>query len=81
MASEKLRHERKAQAVSGNQDPLKDWIVATWRDMFGESGNARGQQLGENGRPTSIRRFTALSPIVIAAAAAAVFAPRLMPIR
>ena len=80
MASEKLRHERKAQAVSGNQDPLKDWIVATWRDMFGESGNARGQQLGENGRPTSIRRFTALSPIVIAAAAAAVFAPRLMPI-
>ncbi|EME19366.1 FtsK/SpoIIIE domain-containing protein [Rhodococcus triatomae] len=64
--------------MSGNQDPLKDWIVATWRDMFGDSGNARSQQLSENARPTHIGRFLPLSLIVIAAAAAAVCAPRLI---
>ncbi|MFF0818077.1 FtsK/SpoIIIE domain-containing protein [Rhodococcus sp. NPDC003318] len=64
--------------MSGNQDPLKDWLVAMWRDIVGESGNTRGQQLGEDGRPTRIRRFTPLSPIGVAAAAFAVCAPRMM---
>ncbi|BCN51496.1 FtsK/SpoIIIE domain-containing protein [Prescottella equi] len=63
--------------MSGNQDPLKDWIVATWRDIFGESGDGRGQNVGEDGRPTRIRRFTPLSPIVVVAAGVAVYAPRL----
>ncbi len=57
---------------------MKDWIVATWRDMFGESGDGRGQNVGEDGRPTRIRRFTPLSPIVVLAAGVAVYAPRIM---
>lgn len=64
--------------MSGNQDPLKDWIVAAWRDFFGESGDRRGQQVGEDGRPTRIRRFTPFSPIVVGAAAVAVYAPRII---
>lgn len=52
--------------------------MAFWRDTFGDSGDARGNQLGEDGRPTRIRKFTPLSPIVIVAAAAAVYSPRLM---
>ncbi|MGO4205273.1 AAA family ATPase, partial [Rhodococcus sp. TAF43] len=63
--------------MSGNQDPLKDWIVAAWRDIFGDSGDGRRQQVGEDGRPTRIRRFTPLSPIVVAAAVA-LYAPRIM---
>ncbi|MET4614104.1 hypothetical protein ABIC28_005117 [Rhodococcus sp. PvR044] len=64
--------------MSGNHDPLKDWLVAFWRDTFGDSGNGRGNQLGKDGQPTRIRKFTPLSPIVIVAAAAAVYSPRIM---
>ncbi|MGW4336772.1 type IV secretory system conjugative DNA transfer family protein [Rhodococcus koreensis] len=64
--------------MSGHHDPLKDWLVATWRDTFGDSGDGRAGQAGENGQPTRIRRFTPLSPIVVAAASVAVYSPRLM---
>ncbi|RYF48439.1 MAG: AAA family ATPase, partial [Comamonadaceae bacterium] len=72
------RDDRKAQAVTGNHDPLKDWLVATWRDTFGDSSDGRGNQVGENGQPTRIRRFTPLSPIAVIAAGVAVYSPRLM---
>ncbi|TQC41490.1 AAA family ATPase [Rhodococcus sp. WS4] len=64
--------------MSGNHDPLKDWLVATWRDLFGDSPGGRGNQVGENGQPTRIRRFTPLSPIAVAAAGVAVYSQRLM---
>ncbi|MGV9862608.1 type IV secretory system conjugative DNA transfer family protein [Rhodococcus koreensis] len=64
--------------MSGNHDPLKDWLVAAWRDTFGDSGDGRAGQVGENGQPTRIRRFTPLSPIVVVAVGVAVYSPRLM---
>ncbi|PBC45329.1 type IV secretory system conjugative DNA transfer family protein [Rhodococcus sp. ACPA1] len=64
--------------MSGNHDPLKDWLVAAWRDIFGDSGDGRGNQVREDGQPTRIRRFTPLSPITIVAAGLAVYSPRLM---
>ncbi|RYE37644.1 MAG: AAA family ATPase, partial [Hyphomicrobiales bacterium] len=72
------RNDRKAQAVSENHDPLKDWLVATWRDIFGDSGDGRGNQVREDGQPTRIRRFSPLSPIAVVAAGVAVYSPRLM---
>ncbi|NDV09440.1 hypothetical protein GXW84_34125 [Rhodococcus sp. IEGM 248] len=64
--------------MSGNHDPLKDWLVATWRDIFGDSGDGRGNQVREDGQPTRIRRFTSLSPIAVVAAGVALYSPRLM---
>lgn len=72
-------NDRKAQAVSGNHDPLKDWLVAVRRDVFGDSGDGRGNQVGADGQPTRIHRFTPISPIAVAAAGIAVYSPRLMP--
>lgn len=69
--------ERKAQAVSGSPDPLKDWLVATWRETFGDHAPVRGQQVGEDGPPTRVARFIPLSPIVGVTAATAVCAPRI----
>ncbi|WP_075836333.1 MULTISPECIES: FtsK/SpoIIIE domain-containing protein [unclassified Rhodococcus (in: high G+C Gram-positive bacteria)] len=59
--------------MNGNQDPLKDWLVATWRDLFGESN-----QRGEDGKQSHIGRFTPLSPIIVVAAGIAVYSPRIM---
>ncbi|MDI9979362.1 FtsK/SpoIIIE domain-containing protein [Rhodococcus sp. IEGM 1307] len=64
--------------MSGNHDPLKDWLVATWREIFGDSGDGRGNQVGENGQPTHIHRFTPFSPIAVVAAGVAVYSQRLM---
>ncbi|MGW5148254.1 type IV secretory system conjugative DNA transfer family protein [Rhodococcus koreensis] len=64
--------------MSGHHDPLKDWLIATWRDMVGDSGGGRAGQAGEDGQPTRIHRFTPLSPIAVAAAGVAVYSPRLM---
>ncbi|MFD9665875.1 type IV secretory system conjugative DNA transfer family protein [Rhodococcus sp. NPDC059968] len=64
--------------MSGNHDPLKDWLVATWRDIFGDSADGRGNQVGADGHPTRIRRFTPLSPIAVAAAGVAVYSPLLL---
>jgi len=63
--------------VSGSPDPLKDWLVATWRDTVGDHGPVRGHQVGEDGRPTRVARFVPLSPIVGVAAIAGVCAPRI----
>ncbi|MCE4267215.1 FtsK/SpoIIIE domain-containing protein [Rhodococcus globerulus] len=59
--------------MNGNQDPLKDWLVATWRDLFGESN-----QRGEDGKQSHFSRFTPLSPIIVVAAGIAVYSPRIM---
>ncbi len=56
---------------------MKDWIVAAWRDIFGDSGDGRSKQLGEDGRPTQIRRFTPLSPFAAVVAGVSVYAPRI----
>lgn len=62
--------------MSGNQDPLKDWLVETWRDIFGSSADRRGKQLGEDGRPSRIGRFTPLSAFVAGVAVLAVVGPQ-----
>ncbi|MGW0022173.1 type IV secretory system conjugative DNA transfer family protein [Rhodococcus sp. NPDC003382] len=70
--------------MSGTPDPLKDWLVATWRDTFGDQGPARGTQgaargiqVGADGRPTRGSRFFPFSPIVCGAAAVGFYAPRI----
>ncbi|WP_072814933.1 type IV secretory system conjugative DNA transfer family protein [Rhodococcus zopfii] len=70
--------------MSGSPDPLKDWLVATWRDTFGDQGPtrgtqgaARGMQVGADGQPTRVTRFFPFSPIVCGAAAVGFYAPRI----
>ncbi len=70
--------------MSGTPDPLKDWLVATWRDTFGDQGPARGTQgaargiqVGADGQPTRVTRFFPFSPIVCGAAAVGFYAPRI----
>ena len=62
--------------MNGNQDPLKDWLVSTYRDVFGDPNN--GNQVGEDGKLTRIGRFTPFSPFVAVVAGVALYAPRIM---
>lgn len=62
--------------MNGNQDPLKDWLVSTYRDVFGDPNN--GNQVGEDGKLTRIGRFTPFSPFVAVLAVVALYAPRIM---
>lgn len=64
--------------MSGNQDPLKDWLVDAWRDIFGKSAEGRGKQLGEDGQRSRIGRFTPFSPFVVVLTLIAVFGPRIV---
>lgn len=64
--------------MSGTPDPLKDWAVAAWRDTFGDNGTTRGGQVGDDGRPTGVRRFVPASPLTAVPAAAAFSSPNLI---
>ncbi|MCD2114384.1 AAA family ATPase [Rhodococcus rhodochrous] len=61
--------------MSGTPDPLKDWLVAVWRDTVGDSGDARGPRIGDDGRPTGVSRFVPFSPFTAVPAAAAFSSP------
>lgn len=61
--------------MSGTPDPLKDWLVAVWRDTVGDSGDARGPRIGDDGRPTGVSRFVPFSPLTAVSAAAAFSSP------
>lgn len=66
--------------MNASRDPVKDWVVQQYREIFGDSDTARaGKQVDSDGNPTRIGRFTPTSPIAVAGAAAAVYAPRLLP--
>lgn len=75
---ERPHHERKAQDVSGTPDPLKDWIVAAWRDMFGDSAAARGGRGGDTGPESAVPRFVPAAPFTAIPAAAAFTSASLM---
>jgi len=57
--------------VSGTPDPLKDWLVAAWRDTFGDTTTARGGRVGDDGRTSRVPRFVPVSPFAAVPAAAA----------
>lgn len=60
--------------MSGNQDPLKDWLVETWRDMFGGSASGRDRKESQASR---IGGFAPFSPYVVLPAIVAMFAERI----
>ena len=57
--------------MSGTPDPLKDWLVAAWRDTFGDTTTARGRQVGDDGRTSCVPRFVPVSPFTVVPAATA----------
>ncbi|MBF4476710.1 FtsK/SpoIIIE family protein [Rhodococcus rhodochrous J3] len=57
--------------MSGTPDPLKDWLVAAWRDTFGDTTTARGGRVGDDGRTSRVPRFVPVSPFAAVPAAAA----------
>ncbi|MEE2061593.1 type IV secretory system conjugative DNA transfer family protein [Rhodococcus artemisiae] len=63
--------------MSGTPDPLKDWAVAAWRDMFGDTTGPRGGQVRDD-RPTGVRRFVPASPLTAVPAAVAFYSPNLV---
>ncbi|MEV8194940.1 MULTISPECIES: type IV secretory system conjugative DNA transfer family protein [Rhodococcus] len=57
--------------MSGTPDPLKDWLVATWRDTFGDTTNTRGGRAGDDNGTSCVPRFVPVSPFTAVPAAAA----------
>ena len=64
--------------MSGTPDPLKDWLVAAWRDTVGDSGDARARRFGDDDRPATLARFVPFSPFTAASAAVAFYSPNLI---
>ncbi|WP_345353357.1 FtsK/SpoIIIE domain-containing protein [Rhodococcus olei] len=59
--------------MSGSQyDPVKDWLVATYRDIVGEPSRD-----GEGTQKPAVGKFIPASPFAAAGAALAVYAPQL----
>jgi len=46
-----------------------------WRDTVGDSGDARGPRIGDDGRPSGVSRFVPFSPFTAVPAAAAFSSP------
>ncbi|MBS9375945.1 FtsK/SpoIIIE domain-containing protein [Rhodococcus sp. B50] len=63
--------------MSATPDPLKDWLVAAWRDTVGDTTDARGDRTGD-GRMTCVSRFVPFSPLTATFAAAAFSSPTLI---
>jgi len=63
--------------VSATPDPLKDWLVAAWRDTVGDTTDTRGDRTGD-GRTSCVSRFVPFSPLTAISAAAAFSSPTLI---
>jgi hypothetical protein len=63
--------------VSATPDPLKDWLVAAWRDTVGDTTDTRGDRTGD-ARTTCVSRFVPFSPLTAISAAAAFSSPTLI---
>ncbi|AHD24008.1 ATPase AAA (plasmid) [Rhodococcus pyridinivorans SB3094] len=64
--------------MSGTPDPLKDWLVAAWRDTVGDTADTRNGRTGDSGRLSCVPRFAPFSPFTAVPAAAAFYSPHLI---
>lgn len=64
--------------MSGTPDPLKDWLVAAWRDTVGDTADTRNGRTGDGGRLSCVPRFVPFSPFTAVPAVAAFYSPHLI---
>ncbi|WKN61500.1 hypothetical protein HJ581_0048330 (plasmid) [Rhodococcus opacus] len=67
--------------MNARRDTVKDWVVQQYREIVGDCDTARaGKQVDSDAQPDTRRPLhPPTSPIAVTGAAAAVYAPRLLP--